>query len=329
MKKKLVLTALALGAGSMMLTGFDSAATAEDVMEKYAEASKNISSFHSDVDMNLSVGLGINMDGVNMNMDLGILGDMAMDFIKDPVTAKIDGSMSVTIPGEEEESVTMQVYMVTGEAGDWECYAYANDGSEGEWEYSSIPAEQINQIMELANSSAVDFSKLPGTVSLAENAVDVNGVSCYELTDTITWDDLEPLITQALEASGEAGENEEIQSVLSMAGMALDGIQLNMIIDIDAETYYPMKARIDFTGSDLSMLCQMLAYSFADTDDEGNAVFPEISLDISNMYMEMAYNYTEPADITVPEEALSAKENSDGDNTLSELADEALEEVAG
>ena len=161
------------------------------------------------------------------------------------------------------------------------------------------------------------------------DSVDVNGVSCYELTDTITWDDLEPLITQALEASGEASENEEIQSVLSMAGMALDGIQLNMIIDIDAETYYPMKARIDFTGSDLSMLCQMLAYSFADTDDEGNAVFPEISLDISNLYMEMAYNYTEPADITVPEEALSAKENSDGDNTLSELADEALEEVAG
>ena len=328
MKKKIMLTALVLGAGSMMLTGFDSAATAEDVMANYMEASKTISGFQADVDMNLAVGLAINMDGVNMNMDISLLSDMAMDYLKDPMSVKIDGSMTLSVPGEDTENVSMQVYMVPGDQGDWECYAYANDGSEGEWEYTSIPADQMEQILALANSAELDYSQLPGTTTLAGEAADVNGISCYELTNTMTYADLEPIITQALEATGETEDIEEIQSALSMAGMALDGVQLNTIIDIDAETYLPMKVRIDLKGSDFSMLSQILAYSFADTDDEGNAVFPEISLDLSDLYMEFIYDYTEPAEFAVPEEGLAAKADSDGDDTLIELEDKLMDEIA-
>ena len=328
MKKKLMLTALVLGAGSMMLTGFDSAATAEDVMANYMEASKTISSFQADVDMNLDVGLAINMDGVNMNMYISLLGDMAMDYLKDPMSVKVDGSMTLSVPGEDTENVSMQVYMVPGDQGDWECYAYADDGSESEWEYTSIPADQMEQILALANSAELDYSQLPGTTTLAEEAADVNGITCYELTNTMTYADLEPIINQALEATGETEDTEEIQSTLSMVGMALDGVQLNTIIDIDAETYLPMKVRIDLKGSDFSMLSQILAYSFADTDDEGNAVFPEISLDLGDLYMEFIYDYTEPAEITVPEEGLAAKADSDGDDTLIELEDKLMDEIA-
>ena len=263
-----------------------------------------------------------------MNMDISLLGDMAMDYLKDPMSVKVDGSMTLSVPGEDTENVSMQVYMVPGDQGDWECYAYADDGSESEWEYTSIPADQMEQILALANSAELDYSQLPGTTTLAEEAADVNGITCYELTNTMTYADLEPIINQALEATGETEDTEEIQSTLSMVGMALDGVQLNTIIDIDAETYLPMKVRIDLKGSDFSMLSQILAYSFADTDDEGNAVFPEISLDLGDLYMEFIYDYTEPAEITVPEEGLAAKADSDGDDTLIELEDKLMDEIA-
>ena len=115
MKKKMLITALALGTGTMMLAASVQAATAEEIMEKYMEASQNAAAFSADVDMNLAIGLGITMEGVSMNMDMALLGDLAMDYIKDPLSMQLDGSMSITIPGEEEESVALQLYMVPEE----------------------------------------------------------------------------------------------------------------------------------------------------------------------------------------------------------------------
>lgn len=327
MKKKVMFTALALGAASMMLTGFDSAATAEDVMEKYMEANQTLPDFSADVDMQLAVGIGINMQGVNMNMDLSLLSNLAMDFIKDPLSAKIGGSMSLTLPGENAENIDMQIYLVPAEDGGMDCYAYTDADGEAEWEYEAVPAEQMEQITALlANPQQFSASGLPGTIALADEAVDVNGVSCYELTNTVTWADLEPLVTEALESSGQTEDLEDMQTLLSQAGMYLEGIQINMMLDIDAETYRVMKVSMNLDGSDLSMLNQILAYSMAQTDDDGNAVFPEVSLDLSNLYMEIVYDYTAPAPITVPEEGLAAKAEDDG-NSLSDLAEQALENV--
>lgn len=90
----------------------------------------------------------------------------------------------------------------------------------------------------------------------------------------------------------------------------------------------PMKVRIDMNGSDLSALSQILAYSLAQSDDEGNTIFPDITLDISNLYLEATYDYSAPEEIVVPEEGLQAKTDSDGDNTLSDLADDVMDEIA-
>lgn len=326
MKKSVLFTVLALGAGSMMLTGFDSAATAEDVMEKYQEVNQTLPSFSADTNLNLAVGIGMNMQGVNMNMDLAMLGDLSMDFIKDPLSMKIGGSMSVTLPGETAESIDMQIYMVPAEDGGMDCYAYTNAEGEGEWAYEAVPADQMQTITDLMANPQLYQNELPGTVSLAEEAVEVNGVSCYELTNTMTWADLEPVITEAMNATMEADDQEELQSVLSMVGMYAEGIQMNMVMDIDVETYRVMKAHLDFAGSDMSMLNQILAYAFSDTDDDGNAVFPEVSLDLSNLYMDIVYDYTEPAAITVPEEGLTAKTDNAGD-FLEDLAEDALDEA--
>lgn len=328
MKKKVLLSALLMGASAMMLTGFDSAATAEDVMAKYAEATKAISDFSADVDMNLAVGIGMDIEGVGMNMDVALLGDLAVDFIKEPLSAKLDGALSLSIPGEEEENVEVQVYAVPGDDGALDCYAHVNDGGESDWEYTFVPSEQMSEITNMMNNAEVDMTQLPGTLSLGAEAVDLNGVSCYELTNTITYADLETMISEALVASGQFGNEEEVQSTLAIVSMAVSDLQLNSVLYIDAATYLPIKARIDFNGSDLTALCQILSYSFAQTDDEGNTIFPDLTLDISNLYMEMTYDYTAPEEIVVPEEGLQEKADSDGDDSISDLTDDIVDEIA-
>lgn len=322
MKKRGLIAALLLGASAMMLTGFDNAATAEDVMEKYAEATKETTDFSAAMDLNLAVGIGMNIEGFEMNMDVALLGDMNMDFIKEPFSTQIGGNLSLAIPGEEAENVEVQVYMVPGDNGDWDCFAYANEGDDAEWEYSFIPADQMNQILEMANTAEFDITQLPGTLSLASEAVDVNGASCYELTNTITYADLEPLLTEALAATGEFGDAEEVEATLALISMAVSDIQLNTVIYVDAATYLPAKAHIDFNGSDVTALSQMLSMAFAETDEEGNMIFPDLALDISNLYLEMTYDYTAPAEITVPAEGLLEKADSDGDDSLLDLVDE-------
>ena len=330
MKKKMLITALALGTGTMMLAASVQAATAEEIMEKYMEASQNAAAFSADVDMNLAIGLGITMEGVSMNMDVALLGDLAMDYIKDPLSMQLDGSMSITIPGEEEESVALQLYMVPEEDGSLGCYAYADEGDGGEWEYTAVPAEQLEQVMTLIASQELDITQLPGTLTLGQEGIEIDGTSCTELKNTITYADLEPIISQALEAAAAEDSDAvaELESSLSIVSMALDGLQLNSTVLVADDTSLPMKVAIDFAGSDLSMLNQILAYSFADTDDEGNAVFPEIALDISNLYIQISYNYDAPAEITVPEEGLAAKAYGDTD-TLSEALEDAVDEIAG
>lgn len=322
MKKTRLFAAALFGAGAMLLTGFDSAATAEDVMEKYAQATKEATDFSAVMDLNLAVGIGMDVEGVNMNMDVALLGDLAMDFIKEPLSAKLDGAFSLTIPGEEMEDAKTQMYMVPGDNGSWDCFAYVNDGDDAEWEYSFIPADEMNQMLELLNTTEADMSQLPGTLSLAADAVDINGISCYELTNTITYADLEPLLTEALVASGQFGDEEQVQSTLALVSMALSDIQLNMVINLNTATYLPVKARIDFDGSNLTALSQMLSMTFAQTDAEGNAIFPDLTLDISNLYIEMTYDYTTPDPITVPAEGLQEKAESDGDDSLLDLVDE-------
>lgn len=328
MKKRILFSALLLGASSMMLTGFDSAATPEDVMAKCTEASKDATDFSANLDMNLAIGIDMTKDGDTQNMDVSILGDLAMDFIEDPLSAKISGTLSATLPGQETVGGELQVYLVPGDEGAWDCFAGFTDEGEVDWEYTKLPAEQMSLITEALNSAEADTTQVAGTLSLAPEAVDVNGISCYELTNTITYADIADVLTEALVASGQLGNEEDVQSTMAMVSMAVSGLKLNSILYIDTATYLPAKARIDMNGSDLTALCQMLSYILAETNAEGNAIFPELTMDISDLYYEIIYDYNAPESIQVPEEGLREKADSDGDDNLTDLAKDMVDEIA-
>ncbi len=329
MKKSLLLSALVLGASSMMLTGFDSAATPEEILEKYAEASTSLTQAAIDMDMNFGFDMSAALpSGESQDLSMGIVADLTgatqITDSSDPSTlsAKLEGNMSVNAM-EEQEQMDMSVYVVPNEEGGLDTFAKVTGE---DWEYAALPGDQLkaqfDQIMEMMNGNTFDLSALPGTFTLGEEAVDVNGVSCYQLLLNITYSDLEPMITEAMAAAGETVD----EATMSLVSMVLSGFQFNMEFDINAETYQLAKMRMDMDGSDLTALSSILSYSMADTDEDGNMILPELSMNISNAYIEAVYDYSADVDFTVPEEALAAKENSDGDDVanLAELGEDLM-----
>lgn len=327
MKKKLLFSTLTLSTALLLFPASANASSAEELLEKYTAATQNLPEFSMTSDLNLAVGLGMDLDGATVNMDVAFLGDLVLDFIKDPLSMKADGSFQLSVPGESDESIDFQLYLVPGEEDSLDYYVYIKNGEASTWEYSSAPADTLSSITEALNGSSSAVSELPGTLTLEEESVDVNGISCQQLNWTLTYSDLETLILDALETSGLDEDAEELESTLSLLSMALDGIQLNSRLFLEEATSLPAKIRIDFAGSDLSMLNQLLAYSLASTDDEDNTVFPEITLNIDNLYMEFTYDYNDVPEITVPEEALKEKEENP-DASLEDLTSDLMGDIA-
>ena len=86
---------------------------------------------------------------------------------------------------------------------------------------------------------------------------------------------------------------------------------------------------MNMDSSDFSAFSDTLSYAFADTDEEGNFVVPEVTMSLDGTTMDFTYNYTVPAEITVPEDALAAKnqsETADFSDAVEDIAEEPSEE---
>ena len=68
--------------------------------------------------------------------------------------------------------------------------------------------------------------------------------------------------------------------------------------------------------------------AMAESSDDGPVTMPEISLDVSNAYLEITYDYDTPVDITVPDEALQAKEDASSSETEAS-SENTLEDTLG
>lgn len=335
-KKSLLISVLVLGASAMMLTGFDSAATAEDVFNKYMEASKVVKQANATMDMNAQIGMSMSSETSGTStLSMGAAGNFDMAFSTEPLSVGMTGSMKVDALGAGQ-SVEMQMYLVPDDNDGYDSYVYTNDGTSGEWAYEAVPAEAAAQINELLSNPELmnemmkevtnfDFSQMPGTLSLGDAAVDVNGTSCYQLVYTLTYDDIKPLFLEAMSASGEEADEE----FMAMADAILSGLVCNIEIDIADDTYHPTRLYMDMAGSDLTGISQLISMTMAQSSDDGSMTFPEISLDINSLYVEAIYDYDSPVEITVPADALLAKKTG-GDTNISAIEDTLnnLEEAA-
>ena len=317
MKKGLRLGALLLGAASFsLLTGFDSAATAEDVLQNYLDASKNVQTVSADADLVLDASIAV--PAADMSMGLSASGTEAIAATMDPLGMKADASFDVSMMGQNM-NVKVAMYGVTEEDGQFALYMLADTGEgDAEWQKTAIDSAEIQQLLEQAMTMQLDASSLPVSFELAPAAVDVSGKECYELYTSMGMNDLlltvQPYLDQVM-PEGQGISAEDLQTV----GALLGGIQFNLSVDVDCEEYRPMKVHLDLDGSDWTTIAALLASSFG-TDDEGNPY--EVNLAVDTVSLDIVYDYETPVEITVPAEALSAAE-SDPDSLLEMVEDAA------
>lgn len=313
MKKKLFTLAAAMGACSILMAGTGSAATLEEVMEGYKAANQNVSSVSADMDLNLQVSLSMSSETSGTStMAMGVVGDMKMAALMDPLSMSMDGTIKVDAMGVGQE-MAMKMYMVPSQDGsELEMYTYmSEDGVTGEWDYESTEMPNMEEFTKAMEELNFDLDQLPGTVSLGEDT-QVNGTDCYQLLYSMNYEDLKPVIDEAMKASGEELGDEDA----AMVEAILSGLVFNMAIDLNKENYQPLKMHLDMNGSDLSMFNQILAYSMAGELEEGMTA-PEVSLDITDLYIDAIYDYSTPVEITVPEEAILAVKTGNDVNVSS------------
>ncbi len=324
MKKNMYLSLGVISAAAIMAFSASAAeVTVEDVLSNYAAAGKTIASFVSDAEIKADVTIAL----PDMDTTMGVTADGALNiqFAKEPLALASTGSVNLNAMGETMD-VGIEMYGTTEEDGSLGMYMNTTQAGESSgWIYQGISAEEVQKLIEMINSTEIDLTALPITYTLGDGTVDVNGHSCYAVLSTLTGEDLINLVKFAAEAAGEAAEELPTEELDQIAPL-LSAVVVNMEIDVDTETYYPMHMHIDLEDSDWTTLAAVFA-QFADLTNEDGSLMT-VNLDVSALYLDYTYDYDAAVEVTVPEEAIAAKENGE---TVSaeELAGEIGDVVEG
>ena len=328
MKKNVLTTVLAAGCACMMMFSANAAdLTADEVLANYFEASKEVKSAAADVTMDAAIAVGVQDEG--MTLDMNGHADMSMVFSLDPIQYEVDANMSGSLMGQGGE-IGMTMYMVD-EDGSLVTYmgiegTGITEGDQRQWVKQAIPEADTSQLTDMMSTlTQVDMSDAPITYELADEMKDVNGTSCYVLTSAIKSEDIPALYTYAMEKVADLLPEEVSQGAplpsaddLSTITSLLTGIVMNMEIDIDAETFKPMRMYLDMDGTDWTMIEAIFANTFGLKNEDGKLM--SINFDVKSLYMEGIYDYSTEAVVTVPDEVKAAAK---------EIDPAAIEDLAG
>ena len=299
MRKKLLGAALAACfSGAMVMGAFAGEMTVEQVLEKYAAATTEMSSFGAAVDGVANISLGV--PDANMTMDMNGSTTMDMQMTIDPLAMEMSAQMSGEAMGQGG-TMSMQMYMVPSENNTIKVYTGADAGEGMEWSVTEVENEAVSQIKDmLANGEMI--TDLPIAFELKDGTVEVGGKQCYALVSSLTWEDAMNLYAYAIEATGGMIPVESILDEETMETMTylLGGLVINFEIDVDTETFLPMRAHIDTEGSDWVSLGATVAAMMGLTDEEGNLM--SVDLNVNDLHLDYTYNYDQEVSIEVPQE---------------------------
>ncbi|MCD7884603.1 MAG: hypothetical protein LUI87_12990 [Lachnospiraceae bacterium] len=324
MKKKLVLGILGLGAASL-LCGFDSAETAESVMEKMQENAASAENMTSEFDMNFDVSVAIGDGSTTTTIQALVTADLDIAATLDPLATSVTGTFGISTLGTDE-TIAMQVYMVT-EDDDLNAYIYTEDSSydeegAGTWQYGSASDLGIDFDLDslLDMSSSYDYSDLTEwgiTFDLASEAADYNGTECYLLSTVIDSANITTILDKAEELAGEelteeAGLDDE---TMDMILELLDGLQIKIEYYVDTATYLPAGMHIDLNDTDMTAIntfaTEMLSAYF---DSEDSDTTTTIEIILNDTSMDYSVSYEDAVEITVPQEAYDAIASGEAEN---------------
>lgn len=304
-----------------MLFGFDSAETADSVLEKMQTAVNENSpgGMEMAMDMNMDVSLDVSDGTTSSSIGLTGSGNLDININKESSDISMEGTLTTPSLLGLSQSVTMKMYGITSEDGAFDTYVYRevpDSGEEGVWTHSSPELFGLNMEEIMKQTIDTDFFKWDSDFELASEPVTADGTECYLLSTEIDTSSLGTSVEEAAEMFGiDISSNENAEMVTSM----LDGLRVKLEYYVSTADYFPVRFHMDLNGSDLSALSQYLAMAMG-----GLAEGSSIDLVANDISMDVSVSYGDAKEIIVPEEALTAPETEDVlgkvKNILGELA---------
>ena len=311
MKKRMLGLMLAAATAAAMTVGaYAGEVTADSVMENMQAASEGLNEVHGIEEMAADVVLSVEGQEV---MSLQGKADLDASVSMDPFQAEVVASMTGTMNSMGEEQggqMDFTTYIVPDENGILAAYAGLNENGETEWVKSSLGEEVSSQLSEMlaqAKNYKVDLPEQYFT--LADATVECEGKECYQLTADLTVEDILNVYQAIIEQYGDQLPEEVTSQIpdaetLSMFGSMLSGLNIHVEMDVDTETYLPVRLYVDTEGSDWVTLGAVVGMMMGGGESEDGSL-PNIDLNVNTLYMQCIYDYETPVDIVVPEEVLS------------------------
>ncbi len=331
MKKHIVLGLISgTAAAAMMLSGFDSAMTVQELHRKSQEAQAAKNSTTVSMQMEADAALQIGTDSSTATKaSLNGNADLTISYTLDPFQMKMEGNVKGTALGNTVDA-TLSEYFVTDDDGSGIIYANLDTGNGGSWEASRVGKDQMRTVQEaLEASKSGDYSKLKEqgfdaqalldqvekVTTLAPEAVTTGNQECYEMTSTISGSLLSGMLTDVMNsslsnASGDGLDDQKRQ----IAEDILKSLSVNTKEDYNTETFLPVHMEMDLSGSDFSGLVSRIE-SLIRAGYTGSAAEPEepqLSVTVNTLKASADYDFDTPVSIEVPEEARNTPVSESG-----------------
>jgi hypothetical protein len=331
MKKHIVLGLISgTVAAAMMLSGFDSAMTVQELHRKSQEAQAAKNSATVSMQMEADAALQIGADSSTATKaSLNGNADLTISYTLDPFQMKMEGNVKGTALGNTVDA-KLSEYFVTDDDGSGIIYANLDTGNGGSWEASRVGKDQMQTVQEaLAASKSDDYSKLKEqgfdaqalldqvekVTTLAPEAVTTGNQECYEMTSTISGSLLSGMLTDVMNsslsnASGDGLDDQKRQ----IAEDILKSLSVNTKEDYNTETFLPVHMEMDLSGSDFSGLVSSIE-SLIRAGYTGSVAEPEepqLSVTVNTLKASADYDFDTPVSIEVPEEARNTPVSESG-----------------
>lgn len=331
MKKHIALELIAgTAAAAMMLSGFDSAMTVQELHRKSQEAQAAKNSATVSMQMEADAALQIGADSSTATKaSLNGNADLTISYTLDPFQMKMEGNVKGTALGNTVDA-KLSEYFVTDDDGSGIIYANLDTGNGGSWEASRVGKDQMRTVQEaLAASKSGDYSKLKEqgfdaqalldqvekVTTLVPEAVTTGNQECYEMTSTISGSLLSGMLTDVMNSSlsNAAGDGLDDQK-RQIAEDILKSLSVNTKEDYNTETFLPVHMEMDLSGSDFSGLVSRIE-SLIRAGYTGSAAEPEepqLSVTVNTLKASADYDFDTPVSIEVPEEARNTPVSESG-----------------
>jgi len=334
---RLFVVTAAAAASFLLLSGFDSTLTVEDVNEKTKEALSTMNGFSATVSGVADASIDVAADGETQSLAMKGELDYSVQITEEPFALAVSGSMAgdaaaMGVSGGLE----MEMYLAQQEDGTGIVYVRVPQGEDTGWHAAALGAEDMEKMSETVKASlrgdktaaaeqlGMDLDaineQIQANATLAPEAVNVNGVDCYEITQSIDGDTLFSILSEVVEAMPQAGID---STSLSAFQMLFNGIQVDAVADVSAADFTPVYAELDLGNSDFSMIGQMFGAMAISSQDASQT--PEISVNVNALKLSMNYGEA-PEQIEIPADALAAEIETT--MSLSDAAQAVEEEAA-